>query len=125
MERSIFASFTAPLITTVPDPDGYFVSFDDGTGPSTLSVLGGETVSLGLAVTEFELTGIAPILLLDPTDPVAFAAGLSFTGSGTGFGVVQTPIEQFVPESVPEPSTLGILGLGLTGLFGLRRRNKT
>lgn len=84
-------------------------------------LFGADTIVVGFNVTDFELTDIDPSLMLDPADTLAFVVGVSFTASGTGSEVVQTPIE----ANVSEPAALVILGTGLARLFGLYRRTET
>lgn len=50
-----------------------------------------------------------------------FSGGLDVTGSGVGF----LPFSQVPSNSVPEPTPLALLVLGLLGMLGLARRNRT
>jgi len=78
------------------------------------------TVDFGtLGVSQFKVFDIDPSLL----DSAPFIVGVTFTGDGEFTGTV-TSIQPNI-TTVPEPSTLGMFGLGLLliGLFaGLRRR---
>lgn len=76
---------------------------------------GGVSYDFGPAgVSFFEVTGIDPGL--NPSDTTAFVTGLSFVASGM-FNGTQTPIV----TQAPEPGTLAIVALGLTGLTASRR----
>ncbi|MDD5216898.1 MAG: PEP-CTERM sorting domain-containing protein [Candidatus Omnitrophica bacterium] len=78
-----------------------------------------------LGVSQFRILGIAPEAMLDPGDPFAFAAGLSFTGNLVNAQIRMTPLTQnYTPAGatvVPEPTTLLLLGTGLLGLL-IRKR---
>ena len=68
-------------------------------------------------VTSFDVTGIDPSLMLDPSDTTAFVTGLTFIAEGSFTGT-QTPITS--GSAIPERSTwvmmlLGFAGLGLAG----------
>jgi hypothetical protein len=71
-------------------------------------------------VDRFRILGIEPYAGLDPNNPTAFITGLSFEGSGQFTGTM-TPISQ---DYVPEPTTMLLLGLGLVGVAGARRKFK-
>lgn len=123
----LFASVTAPSKLTVNDPDGYFVTYFDGFNTIMENLLAGQTVLFSVPVTEFTITGIDPDLGLDPTNPLAFAAGVAFSESGTGFGVLQKPITTFVQDAVgvPAPTSITLFGLSLIGMGLLKRKLKT
>ena len=68
----------------------------------------------GSGVSKFKVEGIELEGALDPTDPLAFVTGVTFTSGGTGITVTQTPIVE--STSVPEPATLGLMLIGLLGM---------
>jgi hypothetical protein len=60
--------------------------------------------------------------MLDPTDTMAFVAGVTFDSMGT-VSVTQTPITQFVdPASVPGP--LPLFGVGAAFAYSRKLRNR-
>ena len=124
----LFASVTAPTLASVNDPDGYILSYLNQSGIEVFeTLLAGQTYSFPDPVGTFTISGIDESLMLDPTDPLAFVTGLSFSAAGQ-FGVTQSPITVFVDDgttaAVPEPSTLSILALSLFGLHRRIRKSK-
>jgi hypothetical protein len=73
-------------------------------------------------VSAFDVTGIETSAGLDPNNVTAFVTGLTFVGDGEFTGTM-TPIVAEVPDAVPEPATLLLLGTTL-GTLVLRRRSR-
>ena len=62
--------------------------------------------------------------MIDPTDPLAFVTGLSFTNNGT-VNVTQNPIVVNIPDPVTTPEPSSLLSFGLLGLgFGIKKLKK-
>lgn len=122
-----FGTITLPGVS-VPDPDGYEIWID---GVKVADVLGEQVfdfVAAGYAnLTSFEIRGINPDLLIDPTDTAAFNLGVSFLNFSQGpLGVSQTAIVEFYDPATPIPLPAGgvLLLSGLGALAALRRKRR-
>tara|TARA_R110002012_G_scaffold259737_2_gene441349 strand:- start:835 stop:2358 length:1524 start_codon:yes stop_codon:yes gene_type:complete len=122
-DGGMFASVTAPTLLSVNDSDGYLLSYLVNGVEQVVALTSGQTFAFDMPVPEFTISSINVELALDPTDPLAFVTGVAFSESGQ-FGVVQSPITEFVDDSVAvtAPGTLAIFALSLIGLCGLRRK---
>jgi len=128
-----FASVTVPgsAVGSTDIGDGLFTVhlFDIGTGdfdPVPVATLNGAdaanntfTFASG-GVNQFSIRGIETSANLDPNDPLAFSAGVSFVSAGATT-VVMDANRVFIPSGVPTPGTLLLIG---AGLFGIRRMAK-
>ena len=115
----LFASVILPVLDGTPS---YTIVLPDGT---TYTVVGGNifdftTHGYNQGVSAFRVEGITALTNLDPTDPMAFAAGLTFMGNGEFTGSM-TPIV----TDVPEPSTWAMMMLGFGGLGWLAYRRRS
>jgi hypothetical protein len=114
-----FASVQLPDIQTDPLDVSYLLG---GLTQTAIVEPGGTFDFPAGGVTSFDVTGIDPSLMLDPNDTTAFVTGLTFTGTGSFTGT-QTPLTEDVPNGVPEPSAIVVLGSALAGLALRRRRH--
>ena len=115
-----FASVTLPEVG-----DNMFqISYDD-SGSTLIEhlIAGMEFVFPTGGVDKFTVTGIETTAGLDPADVTAFMTTLTFTEDGTFTGTM-TPITEFVSGSVPEPSSLVLLGLGVAALWSTTIRSR-
>ena len=105
--------------------DGLFDIFGlDASGNATLiakNFQAGRVFNFGSGgLSGFRVTGIETDAMIDPTNTTAFVTGLTFTGAGRFTGT-QTPLTVFVPNAVPEPAPLALLGAALAALVWTRR----
>jgi hypothetical protein len=70
-------------------------------------------------VDRFRVQGIPASLLLDPSDVTAFEAQVTFAGTGRFTGTMTALV---APAPIPEPGTMGLLGIAFGGLVLTRRR---
>lgn len=116
----LFATYQAP---TLPFDNNYelFGSSDScATFTNSLgAIVGGTPFTFLTAVDCFAIKGIDVANMLDPTNTVAFVAGVTFDSLGQP-SVSQTPITQFV--EVPGPLPLFGVGAALAWSRRLRRR---
>lgn len=99
-------------------------SFDSNTVGGSSGFL---KVTGGSAAAQWDTNNAAALSgLLNPVDPEAdlfFTNEFTPVGAGNGWSVVSNG--NAIGTKLPEPGTLGLLGLGLAGLgMGLRRRKK-
>lgn len=122
-DGGLFASVTAPTLLSVNDSDGYLLSYLVNGVEQVVALASGQTFEFDMPVPEFTISSINVELALDPTDPLAFVTGVAFSEGGQ-FGVIQSPITEFVDDSVAvsAPGSVAIFALSLIGLCALRRK---
>lgn len=118
----LFFSVQAPSLNAVPDGDGqYLLTYGMGL---TEVLDAGEIFEFGPnGVSSFTITGIDPLLMLDPTDGNAFVTGVSVVTGGIPGTITQTPITTEV-NAVPLPASGVLLLSGIAGVAFLRRRRE-
>jgi len=90
----------------------YSTSFADVTGTITSVVAPGTTVYNGTTYNFTDMVGGKVVLNV---------SGADFTTIFGHTGATATGVSFVLQESVPEPASMALLGIGLTGLFTLRR----
>jgi hypothetical protein len=117
----LFASVLIP--SALPNGDSNFILELPGFG--NFPLISGTPFDLltlnPLGFNNFSITGIDTSEMLDPTNPLAFVTGLSFTNNGT-VNVTQTPIIENIPDPVSTPEPSALLGLGLLGFGAFFKR---
>ena len=117
-----FGSVTAPSLASVPDPDGFSLSYIDGDGELvTVQLDAGETFVFDVPITAFFLFDIDESLA-----GTEFVLGISFASLEAGGEIVLTQtgygIDPNEFDAVPLPAGAFLLLTGLVGGGVLRRR---
>jgi cyclophilin family peptidyl-prolyl cis-trans isomerase len=121
--------------TTIKSTGNYSLTIDNGTSPSTINVLGNQTISAPLILnsnTIFSGDGTLTLsggvssthnmAVLDGSNIIAKSINVNTITLGAGTRITIQPIpggplgEAIAP--VPEPSALVLLGIGISGLLG-------
>lgn len=111
-----FQSIQMPSLAAVPDLDGYTVEI----GGLFFDLAPGEFLDVsGLFATTFTLTGIDPLLLVDPLDFLAFPIGVSLQNPLPGGTLTIT--QQPITEAVPLPGALPLYLGGILAFAAARR----
>jgi hypothetical protein len=114
-------NFASVLLPEAGD-NQFTLQYTDAGGAQSVALAAGTQYFFAAGgVSNFRVSGIETSAMLDPADATAFITGLTFTAAGSFTGTM-TPITEFVAE-VPEPSTYGLMALGLFTL-GLRARRR-
>lgn len=124
----LFASVTLPLLAD--DNNEFIVEFDG----QMVVVAPGDMVDFTAlvpgGVSSFVVSDIMTDPPLDPNDPLAFMAGVTFvptSTAGSSANVTMAAITQTINDpgnatDIPEPGTLGLTAIGLFALWRHRRR---
>ena len=103
-----FASITLPTTVAGNTLTDLTISY----GSTTETVHAGDQYTFASPVRTFSVTGIDPTLGVDPTNTLAFEAGLTFDQAG----IVDLEMDPITQSSVPEPTSLLLWsGLGAVG----------
>ena len=117
--------FAGGEVTIIQDSFGGVVGISDlnGLGSILIGDLGNPFPSDGLLDAGAQITATSPLSLWSLTEPTGLIVSFSDVGAGPP-GVGTGPIVLTVTNlnSVPEPSTAGLLALGCLGWF-IRRRS--
>ncbi len=105
MTGAKFEAVKMPSNSSVPDPDGYEVSYIIQTmiGGVMQSIekakilQSGESLTFDQPVSKFRVRGINPDLSLDPTDEMAFPIGIDVTTPTSNVTITQTPVTEIYP----------------------------
>lgn len=121
----LFFSVQAPSLGAVADGDGLYTLKYEQSGTLFEQILAaGDIFEFGPdGVSSFEITGIDPALMLDPTNANAFVTGVSLVNGNLPGTITQTPITVEV-NAVPLPASGVLLLSGIAGIAFLRRRRE-
>lgn len=124
VEDAEFAMIQAPSLATINDTDGYIIEI---AGQADVILLPGQVLDISaLGVSQFTLSGIDPLLMLDPANPLAFPLGVSLQNITAAPGVGPTLSQQALTVDidttvVPLPAGLPLYLSALGAFFVFRR----
>lgn len=124
VEDAEFAMIQAPSLATINDTDGYIISI---AGQADQVLLPGQVLDVStLGISQFTLSGIDPLLMLDPANPLAFPLGVSLQNITAGPGVGPKLTQQALTVDtdtavIPLPAGLPLYLSALGAFFVFRR----
>lgn len=120
----LFASVTAPSLASVADQDGYQIAYNDGVNDIVATLLASQTLVFSTPVSEFTLTGIDSLLMLDPDDSTSFVTGVTFDTSVAATYITQDAITTYVNDATDVPEPPFLYAFIVFALAGILKRRK-
>jgi hypothetical protein len=117
LDVAISYTVTAPKGEFLNDATLTIAGSVGGTGVATV----GETLSNGLGLSATVGGPMIDTIGFAPVQTLTVFKDIILTGGANGFASVSIVAQGFSSTVVPEPASLGLLGIGLAGFFTYRR----